>query len=114
MSGRILQEDGDTRMVEVSANYDYNWSGALVEQKVVGFSRYSVDLFQVDFRNEPPTVSLSLTAEEAEILFQAFQAYRKALEALDAEREADRLARQRVWNEAFEDRVEVPLDELPF
>ena len=76
MAATLLSDDGVSRLVQLSVEYEGGWYGSGLKQKAVGFDgrEREVSLIKVEGAETPPT-SLTLTFDEMCSLVQEWQAY---------------------------------------
>ncbi len=94
MSGQILQQDGNNRMVELSVDRDLSWGRPTILQTVAAFDYSTVTVLKIDTSEANTTQTLFLSHEEMRQLIQAYQVYQEDIARWQAEREAEE-ARQR-------------------
>src|SRR6266566_5762774 len=75
MAATLLSDDGVSRLVQLSAEYEGGWYGSGLKQKAVGFDgrEREVSLFKVEGTETP--ITLTLTFEEMCSLVESWQAY---------------------------------------
>jgi len=75
MAATMLSDDGVSRLVQLSVEYEGGWYGSGMKQKAAGFDgrECEVSLFKVEGTETPTT--LTLTFEEMCSLVESWQAY---------------------------------------
>ncbi|MGI9058541.1 MAG: hypothetical protein ACR2H5_08175 [Ktedonobacteraceae bacterium] len=89
MGGKVLEDMGYARVVELSASVHTGWGSVSLTQLVVHFRSDGIDFCQVDTSSQegPHVVRLLLTPDE---MADAIQAYQSFLHDREASRPGER------------------------
>ncbi len=95
MAGRIVQEQGYERFVELSADYSSGsyYGGIQVDQTIVGFEQGHITLFKLNSLDDRPTNVITLSEQEMGALVEAYQTYLADMEGKRAAAESAYQAR---------------------
>ena len=84
---RIVHEDENQRVVELSSAYTYWYSVPTVEQVLVGLSRSGVGLMKINSMADAAVSPFELSVQEMDRLVEVYQQFRQEMKQREEERD---------------------------